>query len=277
YRRVYLAKKKSTGDHYAVKVISKRHMKSKADVERILLERNILAMVDNPFIVKLFYSFQTFDQLYMVMEYLNGGDLLSLLESAGHFGESWAQFYTAELVLAVEHLHSLGIVHRDIKPQNLLIDKRGHLKLADFGLSRMHNASSGLIMPKTNSFVGTPEYLAPEMLLGSGYDESVDWWDVGIILYEILVGNNPFYDDDVEKTFENILSRKFTWPKGVSSSAMDILDGLLTVEPSDRLGYNGAGEIKKHSFYNGIDWDNISNVQASFIPILEGNDDTRYF
>ncbi|XP_073137729.1 probable serine/threonine protein kinase IREH1 [Henckelia pumila] len=307
FGRVFLAKKRTTGDLFAIKVLKKADMIRKNAVESILAERDILISVRNPFVVRFFYSFTCRDNLYLVMEYLNGGDLYSLLRNLGCLDEDVARIYIAEVVLALEYLHSLRVVHRDLKPDNLLIAHDGHIKLTDFGLSKVGliNSTDDLSAPavsgtslmeedepplsasehqqerrKKRSAVGTPDYLAPEILLGTGHGFTADWWSVGVILFELIVGIPPFNAEHPQKIFDNILNRKIPWPgvpDEMSFDAYDLIDGLLTEDPDQRLGAGGAPEVKQHPFFRDINWDTLARQKAAFVPSSDGATDTSYF
>nr|KYP61454.1 Microtubule-associated serine/threonine-protein kinase 3 [Cajanus cajan] len=275
FGRVFLAKKRTTGDLFAIKVLKKADMIRKNAVESILAERDILITVRNPFVVRFFYSFTCRENLYLVMEYLNGGDLYSLLRNLGCLDEEVARVYIAEVVLALEYLHSLRVVHRDLKPDNLLIAHDGHIKLTDFGLSKV-----GLINSTDDLSVGTPDYLAPEILLGTGHGYTADWWSVGVILFELLVGIPPFNAEHPQTIFDNILNRKIPWPavpEEMSPEAHDLIDRLLTEDPNQRLGSNGASEVKQHVFFKDINWDTLARQKAAFVPASESALDTSYF
>ncbi|KAJ3703414.1 hypothetical protein LUZ61_007119 [Rhynchospora tenuis] len=297
FGKVFLARKRTTGDLFAIKVLKKLHMIRKNDVERILAERDILITVRNPFVVRFFYSFTCRENLYLVMEYLNGGDLYSLLRTIGCLDEKNARIYIAELVLALEYLHSLRIIHRDLKPDNILIAGDGHIKLTDFGLSKIglmassiNLSDSKMVTPRSKtdrtkkrrrcSAVGTPDYLAPEILLGTEHDYAADWWSVGIILFELITGIPPFSARTPEMIFDNILNRRIPWPdvpNDMSHEAKDLIDRLLTPDQDLRLGANGALEVKAHQFFNEINWDNLALEKAAFVPCPEAVDDTSYF
>ncbi|XP_004238243.2 probable serine/threonine protein kinase IRE4 isoform X1 [Solanum lycopersicum] len=303
FGRVFLARKRSTGDLFAIKVLKKLDLLRKNDIERILAERNILITVRNPFVVRFFYSFTSRDYLYLVMEYLNGGDLFSLLKKVGCLEEDVARTYVAELVLALEYLHSLGVVHRDLKPDNILIAHDGHIKLTDFGLSKigLMNSTDDLSGPDTKdvalpdvgsqhnpdtsdksqrSAVGTPDYLAPEILLGTEHGSAADWWSVGIVLFELITGIPPFNSEHPEGIFDNILNKQIPWPsvpEEMSFEARDLIDRLLVHDPNKRLGAKGASEVKAHQFFRGVDWDNLALQKAAFVPQTDGVDDTSYF
>ncbi|OCK76181.1 hypothetical protein K432DRAFT_408378 [Lepidopterella palustris CBS 459.81] len=444
---VYLSKKKSTGDYFAIKVLKKADMVAKNQVTNVKAERAIMMwQSESDFVAKLYWTFSSKDYLYLVMEYLNGGDCASLIKVLGALPEDWAKKYLAEVVLGVEHLHSRGIVHRDLKPDNLLIDQRGHLKLTDFGLSRMgligrqkralnskadepapdllkqgpfHRATSvgssrsasfdlnpspsqtpsltpaqggdigqpsyfnlnressashepskrisgsrsesgdsdalqamfrrfsiadeSVLHPRTRSpieeetysdeglpdfyglqhttsqssaaqnntppqtsamppppmalfdpedssrrFVGTPDYLAPETISGSGQDEVSDWWSLGCIMFECLYGYPPFHADTPDEVFQNILSRKIDWPEDdvcqVSEDAKDLMNRLMCTDPTNRLGANmddkfssGGEEIRNHPWFADVNWSSLRDDEASFIPAPENPEDTEYF
>lgn len=307
FGRVFLAKKRATGDNFAIKVLRKIDMIRKNAVENILAERDILISVRNPFVVRFFYSFTCRDNLYLVMEYLNGGDLYSLLRKMGCLEENVARVYIAELVLALEYLHSQGVVHRDLKPDNILIAHDGHIKLTDFGLSKvglinstddLSGPTNGVVLMEENIFencvehgvqreyrkersaVGTPDYLAPEILLGTEHGYTADWWSVGVILFEFITGLPPFNADHPQIIFDNILNRKIPWPRvpeDMSEDAEDLIDKLLTEDPNQRLGAKGAAEVKNHLFFKDISWDNLARQKAAFVPSPESVDDTSYF
>lgn len=395
---VFLAKKKTTGDYYAIKVLKKADMIAKNQITNVKAERRIMMrQAESPFVVKLYYTFQSKDNLYLVMEYLNGGDCAALVKTIGCLPEEWAQAYIAEIVLGLEYLHGTGVVHRDLKPDNLLIDSKGHLKLTDFGLShigllgrqtrtgalgmgasdrvssnekgkkrhsptsrnmsvdstyfaqspllaetsianlspsyfnprignlstdnvsessgsdsfgsqgwpktpglgkpyespmqsfaadlaadlRSHSNSGAGTPPGEQKFVGTPDYLAPESILGMSEDDrAVDWWAIGVIAYEFLYGMPPFHDETPDKVFANIINRKIDWHEDIvdfSPEAMDFMQRLLTSDPKQRLGYNGAQEVKEHPWLKDIDWDQVTTAEAAFVPQVEDAESTDYF
>ncbi|CCL99433.1 uncharacterized protein FIBRA_01451 [Fibroporia radiculosa] len=399
---VFLAKKKATGDYFAIKVLKKADMIAKNQITNVKAERMILMkQAESPFVAKLYFTFQSKENLYLVMEYLNGGDCAALIKSLGCLPEEWTRNYVAEVVLGLEYLHQRGIVHRDLKPDNLLIDQHGHLKLTDFGLSRIgllgrqtregqlsfdrglrtrsrHSPGSrppsidsaymspspmfaadihlggsyftqrtqsiprigsspylslsddisessgseslqgsglyplrrtasksqyndsplqsfatelttdlrshptpGGTPPGEQKVVGTPDYLAPETILGlRGDDAVVDWWALGVITYEFLYGIPPFHDDTPEKVFENILSGHVEWHEAlmeISPEGKDFMQRLMTLDPAQRLGANGAEEVKAHPFLAGIDWDKVTTTEAAFIPQVTDPESTDYF
>ncbi|KII95252.1 hypothetical protein PLICRDRAFT_661227 [Plicaturopsis crispa FD-325 SS-3] len=396
---VFLAKKKATGDYYAIKVLKKADMIAKNQITNVKAERMILMkQAESPFVAKLYFTFQSKENLYLVMEYLNGGDCAALIKSLGSLPEEWTKNYIAEVVLGLQYLHERGVVHRDLKPDNLLIDQHGHLKLTDFGLSRIgllgrqtregpigqrtvpggyrsrsrppsmdsaylsspllsadviagsyftqrthsvprlgsspylpftddisessgsesvsgmyprkslsgrpndrpgespqqsfaseltndlrshHSNPGGSTPPGDQKFVGTPDYLAPETILGlRGDDAAVDWWALGVITYEFLYGIPPFHAETPEKVFENILSGHIEWHEDwieFSDEARDFMQRLMTIDPSQRLGVNGAEEVMAHPFFDGIEWDKVTSTEAAFIPQVTDPESTDYF
>lgn len=401
---VYLARRKVTGDYFAIKVLKRADMIAKNQVNNVKAERAIMmAQSDSPYVARLYSTFKGRDHLFLVMEYLPGGDCSTIIKLLGGLPDEWAKQYIAEVVVSVEDLHKRGIVHHDLKPDNLLIDSAGHLKLTDFGLSRMglirrqervskmppssvteevfgqpttklthharqrtdsisgmmlstpdsisassspttsffdtlvrseprKNSGSGTqgqvlesphIMPmrrsssqssfvlpdfetvspssssgsknlalfhpdnksKNQKFVGTPDYLAPETIRGTGESEAVDWWSVGCILFEFLFGYPPFHAESPEKVFENILKGEIDWPKLTPEEeeaicppdAKDLIKKLLTMDPEKRLGANGADEIKGHPYLKTINWDMVYKTEGSFVPSVEDPESTEYF
>ncbi|KAI8136781.1 hypothetical protein BJV82DRAFT_638165 [Fennellomyces sp. T-0311] len=371
---VFLAKKRSTGDYYAIKFLKKSDMIAKNQVTNVKAERMILmTQTDSPFVTKLYYTFQSKDYLYLVLEYLNGGDCSALVKVLGNLPEDWARNYLAEVTLGLAYLHSKNVIHRDLKPDNLLIDQNGHLKLTDFGLSRIgflnrrvrdelstteayddsnralpsspapspsESPADLLTTPSNSAYrhsyfsllfddgrrssrsssasagtdagttspsrgidnhtpvlgtpgymqcdrndtprkaVGTPDYLAPESILGTSQDSMVDWWALGVICYEFLYGYPPFHADSPDKVFENILSRRIDWHEGVvdvSPEARDFMERLMTLDPEKRLGSNGSDEVKNHPFFKTIDWDTLLTESPAFVPQPADMEDTDYF
>ncbi|KAJ8902485.1 hypothetical protein NDN08_006889 [Rhodosorus marinus] len=312
---VYLAKKNSTKDLFAIKALSKQDMLRKNLVTRVRTEKDILSGVANPFVVRSYWSFESATKLFIVMEYLPGGDMCSLLCNLGFLDLDVSRQYVAEIVLAIEYLHSMNVVHRDLKPDNVLIGKNGHVKLTDFGLSRLGLLESNLLndnpwkqrtgedtQPAARRFaenalrrvgsmkiaeilaeeekVGTPDYLAPEILLGQGHSFTVDWWAVGVLLYEFLMGIPPFHASTAENIFENILDGKIDWPvvpDEVDEDGLDLIKGFLDPNPATRLGSKGAEEIRSHPFFAGVDWSKVLEQTPIFIPENSTFENTSYF
>ena len=247
-------------------------------MEHTKTERNVLGYVNHPFIVGLKMAFQSRDKLYFVLDYCAGGELFFHLSKVGKFSESRAAFYAAEIVLALEYIHQLDIVYRDLKPENVLLDARGHVRLTDFGLSKegISCSSSG-----ANSFCGTPEYLAPEILNRQGHGNAVDWWSLGALLFEMLTGLPPFYCRDRERLFQKIRQGHLEYPKSLSHRATDLLKGLLTKDPTKRLGSGekDAKPIKNHVFFSGIGWQKLASGETPppWDPKINNSLDTSQF
>ncbi|XP_063003451.1 microtubule-associated serine/threonine-protein kinase 3 isoform X2 [Elgaria multicarinata webbii] len=291
YGAVYLVRHKETRQRFAIKKINKHNLVLRNQIQQVFVERDILTFAENPFVVSMFCSFETRRHLCMVMEYVEGGDCATLLKNMGPLPVDMARMYFAETVLALEYLHNYGIVHRDLKPDNLLITSMGHIKLTDFGLSKIGlmnmttNLYEGHIEKDTREFVdkqvcGTPEYIAPEVILIQGYGKPVDWWAMGIILYEFLVGCVPFFGDTPEELFGQVISDEIIWPEGddaLPADAQDLITHLLRHCPLERLGTGGAHEVKHHPFFRNLDWTGLLRQKAEFIPQLEAEDDTSYF
>ncbi|KAG5179658.1 serine/threonine protein kinase 15, partial [Tribonema minus] len=283
----------------------------------------------NPYVVKLYFAFRSKEFLYLVLEYVNGGDCSSMLRAVTRLNPAAARFYTAEATLAIEFLHNHGIVHRDLKPDNLMLTREGHIKIVDFGLSRRatttadqsksqlaferavrrrsrrlgwqrgggdrssSSSSSGddgeredglAFRPikrgdKLYSPVGTSRYVAPEVILSVGHDHRVDWWSLGVLLFEFLVGHTPFDADEMDEIYNNILSGNIAWPEEdmIPDDAKDLIKRLLTTNPHTRLGRDGAAQVKAHPFFQGVDWDTLYLQQSPFVPQLASEEDTSYF
>ncbi|XP_039175672.1 microtubule-associated serine/threonine-protein kinase 2 isoform X5 [Crotalus tigris] len=291
YGAVFLVRHRNTRQRFAMKKINKQNLILRNQIQQAFVERDILTFAENPFVVSMFCSFETKRHLCMVMEYVEGGDCATLLKNIGALPVDMARMYFAETVLALEYLHNYGIVHRDLKPDNLLITSMGHVKLTDFGLSKIGlmslttNLYEGHIEKDAREFLdkqvcGTPEYIAPEVILRQGYGKPVDWWAMGIILYEFLVGCVPFFGDTPEELFGQVISDEIVWPEGDEAlplDAQDLIGKLLRQNPLERLGTGSAFEVKQHSFFKDLDWNGLLRQKAEFIPQLESEDDTSYF
>ncbi len=319
FGEVRLVQKADTGKIFAMKTLLKSEMFKKDQLAHVKSERDVLAEADSPWVVSLYYSFQDAEYLYLIMEFLPGGDLMTMLIKYDTFSEDVTRFYIAECVLAIEAIHKLGFIHRDIKPDNILIDEHGHVKLSDFGLStgfhKTHDSSyyAHLLegkqappQPNRNSVmndqifmtlsskdkiatwkankrvmaystVGTPDYIAPEIFLQQGYGMECDWWSLGAIVFECLVGWPPFCSENAHETYRKILAWRETlyFPDDVhlSHEAEDLVRRLITGSES-RLNVE---QIKSHPFFHGVDWNSIRNVEAPFVPQLKSITDTSYF
>lgn len=242
FGKVMQVMKKDTSRIYALKTIRKQHIISRSEVAHTLAERSVLAQINNPFIVPLKFSFQSPEKLYLVLAFVNGGELFHHLQKEQRFDINRSRFYAAELLCALECLHGFGVIYRDLKPENILVDYVGHIALCDFGLCKLDMKDED----KTNTFCGTPEYLAPELLHGQGYTKAVDWWTLGVLLYEMLTGLPPFYDENTNEMYRKILAEPlhFPGPEIVPPAARDLLTKLLDRDATKRLGTNGASEIK---------------------------------
>ena len=293
FGEVHVCRDKSNGEIVAVKKIKKEVLYLKNQVLHVRNEQILMSKVKSPWIVELKASFQEDDYLYLVMEFLPGGDLMNLLIKKDILTEDEARFYIAELILSIESIHKLDCIHRDIKPDNILIDKTGHVKLSDFGLAKISdklyeqnnikysNDNDNANKHERNySCVGTAYYVAPEVLTKSGYGPEIDWWSVGVIFFEMLVGYAPFCSKETSEVCHKILN----WEKylkipskiKISPEAEDLISKLIN-NPNIRLGINGAEEIKSHPFFKGLDWENIRGLKAPFIPQLKNDYDTSYF
>ncbi|XP_050314218.1 ribosomal protein S6 kinase beta-2-like [Anthonomus grandis grandis] len=281
YGKVFQCRKRSgtdAGKIFAMKVLRKASIvRNQKDVSHTKAERNILESVMHPFIVQLNYAFQTGGKLYLVLEYLNGGELFTHLENEGIFMEECSAFYLAEITLALEHLHSLGIIYRDLKPENILLDHEGHVKLTDFGLSKEHIQDN----TRTLTFCGTIEYMAPEIILRQGHGKAADWWSLGALLYDMTTGAPPFHGANRKATIEMILRGKLAFPPYMTADMKDILRRLLKKKPQDRLGVppDDAKAIKKHPFFKHINWDDVLNkrIEPPYKPCVSSEDDVSQF
>ncbi|XP_013871101.1 serine/threonine-protein kinase Sgk2b [Austrofundulus limnaeus] len=270
FGKVLLARHRKQGGYYAVKVLQKQTIIKRREQRHVMVERSVLLKgLDHPFLVGLHFSFQTPIALYFVLDYVNGGELFYHLQKDGSFPEPRAAFYAAEMATALGYLHSLNIVYRDLKLENILLDSDGHVMLTDFGLCK-EDVAAGEIM---YTICGTPEYLAPEVLQGHPYTSAVDWWGLGVVLFEMLCGLPPFFSNSKAEMFENILRAPLQLPDGLSESAQSLLQGLLERDVSQRLGQSlDIEELQEHPFFTSINWDDLvaRKITPPFIPNVTG-------
>ena len=291
FGEVHVCREIKTGKIFAIKKMKKDVLAQKNQVIHIRSEQLFMSKVKSPWIVDLKASFQEDDFVYLVMEFCPGGDFMSLLIKKDILTEEEARFYIAELILAVDSIHQLDCIHRDIKPDNILIDKDGHIKLTDFGLAKISDKlyennknetfnKNKLTHQKLFSCVGTAYYVAPEVLIKNGYGKDIDWWSVGVIFFEMLVGYAPFCSEETKEVCYKVINWKnyLKIPDNiiVSEEAEDLIKKMIN-NSDERLGRNGIEEIKKHPFFKGVDWDNIRNTKAPFIPDIKNDYDTKYF
>ncbi|KAI0114963.1 Pkinase-domain-containing protein [Daldinia grandis] len=276
FGRVHLVQSKHNQRFYAIKVLKKAQVVKMKQVEHTNDERRMLGEVKHPFLITLWGTFQDPKNLYMVMDFVEGGELFSLLRKSGRFPNPVAKFYAAEVTLALEYLHSRNIIYRDLKPENLLLDRHGHLKITDFGFAKR-------VPDKTWTLCGTPDYLAPEVVSNKGYNKSVDWWSLGILIYEMLCGYTPFWDSGSPmKIYENILRGKVKYPPYVHPDAQSLLELLITPDLTKRLGnlYGGSQDVKTHPWFAEVTWDRLSrkDIDAPYTPpVKAGAGDASQF
>lgn len=274
FGRVYLARAKNTDNYYAIKVLEKHQILKMKQLEHTLNEKRILQSTDFPFIIHMDYFLKDNVYLYFVMPYIAGGEMFSHLRKSGKFSESTSVFYASQVLLALEFLHSLDIAYRDLKPENIILDKWGYLKLTDLGFCK-------IVKGRTYTLCGTPEYLAPEIILSKGYGLGVDWWSMGVLIYEMCAGYPPFYSNEPMKIYEQIVIGKFRMIPAFSNELKDILRNLLQSDVSKRFGNlkNGVGDIKDHRWFRHIVWLEILNKKttAPYIPNVKGRGDASNF
>ncbi|OAF69937.1 hypothetical protein A3Q56_02319 [Intoshia linei] len=299
FGRVMLVQHKKSSNYYGMKILDKLKIVKLKQIEHTVNEKKILSSMKYPFIVKLHSHFKDNSNLYIVLEFVSGGEMFSHLRKAGRFrlysknklltgmikeqlflhAENWynetqSKFYAIQIILAFEYLHYLDLIYRDLKPENLLIDTEGYVKITDFGFAKR-------VKGRTWTLCGTPEYLAPEIILSKGYSKAVDWWALGILIFEMAAGHPPFFADEPIKIYEKIISGRVRYPNHFSSSLKDILRCLLQVDVTKRYGNlrNGVNDIRSHKWFNGNDWLAIfnRNVKAPFVPKVMGKGDSVHF
>lgn len=275
FGRVRIAIYKQSNAVYAIKMLKKAAVIKLQQVEHILSERRILSSLDHPFIVKLSGTFQDVQCLYMILEYIVGGEFFTHLRKAGKFNATTCIFYSAQITLTFEYLHASDYIYRDLKPENLLLDKQGYLKITDFGFAKK-------VPYKTYTLCGTPEYIAPEVLLNKGHGKGVDWWTLGILLYEMMTGQPPFIDDDPMGIYQRILAGRMIFPKYFDRKVKSLVKKLLVADLTKRHGCrkDGAEDVKSHKLFTGFDWKALleRKMTAPIVPVLSDSDiDTSNF
>jgi serine/threonine protein kinase len=276
YGKVLLVKKKSNDKLYAMKILEKSLIKLNRQEDHTKTERDILEKIEHPFIVKLYYAFQSSMRLYLITEFMQGGDYFYHLRRERKFSEDKTRFYMAEIVLALEYLHKNNYIYRDLKPENVLMGLDGHIKLTDFGLSKLINSDN-----KAYTICGTAEYLAPEILLEKGYDRSVDWWSLGVLTFESLTGFSPLKAGKNSRTEYTDYAKKIDltpyhfWSK----EARSLISGLLEIDPKKRLGAKSAEEVKSHPFFQNVNWKDMleKKVKPPLTPYVNDEQDLGYF
>ncbi|GCB18644.1 cAMP-dependent protein kinase type 2 [Aspergillus awamori] len=268
FGRVHLVQSKHNHRFYAVKVLKKAQVVKMKQIEHTNDERRMLNRVRHPFLITLWGTWQDSRNLYMVMDFVEGGELFSLLRKSQRFPNPVAKFYAAEVTLALEYLHTQNIIYRDLKPENLLLDRHGHLKITDFGFAKE-------VPDITWTLCGTPDYLAPEVVSSKGYNKSVDWWSLGILIFEMLCGFTPFWDSGSPvKIYENILRGRVKYPPYLHPDAVDLLSQLITADLTKRLGnlHGGSDDVKNHPWFAEVTWDRLArkDIDAPYVPPIRG-------
>ncbi|XP_071463041.1 cAMP-dependent protein kinase catalytic subunit PRKX [Marmota flaviventris] len=274
FGRVHLVKEKAAKNYFALKVMSIPEVIRLKQEQHVHNEKSVLMEVNHPFLVKLFWTSHDDRFLYMLMEYVPGGELFSYLRNRGRFPCSTGLFYATEIVCAIEYLHCRDIVYRDLKPENILLDRDGHIKLTDFGFAKK-------LVDRTWTLCGTPEYLAPEVIQSKGHGRAVDWWALGILIFEMVAGFPPFFDDNPFGIYQKILAGRIDFPRYLDFSTKDLIKKLLVVDRTKRLGNmkNGANDVKQHRWFRAVDWDAVPQrkLKPPIVPKLCSDGDTSNF
>lgn len=275
FGRVHLVRSVHNGRYYAIKVLKKHQVVKMKQVEHTNDERRMLKLVEHPFLIRMWGTFQDSKNLFMVMDYIEGGELFSLLRKSQRFPNPVAKFYAAEVTLALEYLHNHDIIYRDLKPENILLDRNGHIKITDFGFAKE-------VSTVTWTLCGTPDYIAPEVITTKPYNKSVDWWSLGVLIFEMLAGYTPFYDSTPMKTYEKILSGKIHYPSFFGADVIDLLSNLITADLTRRLGnlINGPADIRNHPWFQEVVWEKLlaKDIETPYEPpITAGVGDSSLF
>ncbi|OHT07622.1 Serine/threonine-protein kinase Sgk1 [Tritrichomonas foetus] len=271
YGKVMLAQKKDSGELFAIKSIQKKKLVETNKVSTVISERNVLTQAIHPFIVKLRYAFQTASKFYLVIEYAPGGELFFHMQIRDIIPQKEAKLYCAEIALALDYLHSKGIVYRDLKPENILLDSNGFIKLTDFGLAKDLS-----VIKCTKTLCGTQEYLSPELIMRQPYSFEIDWWALGVVMYEMIFGYGPFYRENFNEMFRRIIEDPVSFPSNTDRKLISLIFGLLTKDPSKRYKFR---EIKSSPFFADLNWDDVycMNVKPPFIPKIKNPTMPTYF
>ncbi|KAM9181042.1 cAMP-dependent protein kinase catalytic subunit PRKX [Dugong dugon] len=274
FGRVHLVREKTGKRFFALKVMSIPDVIRLKQEQHVHNEKSVLEEVSHPFLVRLFWTYHDERFLYMLMEFVPGGELFSYLRNRGRFSSNTGLFYSAEIVCAIEYLHSKEIVYRDLKPENILLDKEGHIKLTDFGFAKK-------LVDRTWTLCGTPEYLAPEVIQSKGHGRAVDWWALGILIFEMLSGFPPFFDDNPFGIYQKILAARIDFPRHLDFYVKDLIRKLLVVDRTRRLGNmkNGANDVKRHRWFRTVDWEGVPNrrLKPPIVPKVTCDGDTSNF
>ena len=277
FGRVLLVRLKRNNKLYAMKILNKSFLKKRHQEEHTKTERDLMVKINSPFVINIKFAFQDNSKLYIVTEFMQGGDMFFHLHEIGKFKEDRAKFYFIELTLALEFLHKNNMVYRDLKPENILMDSEGHIKIADFGLSKILENMDD----KAYTLCGTPQYLAPEILKKKGYDKNIDWWSLGCFLYEMLTGNLPFFIQKGAPLSIEMYCTPLKFPRGVNKLARDLIKKLLNTDPQKRLGtgLEDAESVKLHPYFQGIEWNKYQNreIKPPYIPSFSSETDLKYF
>ncbi|KAI9228198.1 MAG: camp-dependent protein kinase C subunit [Piptocephalis tieghemiana] len=274
FGRVHLVQYRATGQYFAMKVLKKTEVVRLKQVEHIVNEKEILERTGHPFLVNLLATFSDTSNLYMILEYVSGGEMFTYLRKFQRFPNHIAKFYAAQVVLAFEYLHKRDVIYRDLKPENVLLDTLGNIKITDFGFAKH-------VPDITWTLCGTPDYLAPEIIQSKGYGKAVDWYSLGILIFEMLAGYPPFYDEDHFKLYEKILVGRIRWPPHIDPNAKDLIKRLLAADLSKRYGNlrNGVMDIKKHKWFADVDWRRMRRreIAPPIVPVVRGDGDCSNF